>query len=310
MKKIFYLLAAITMIMFIGCKKENAVSDIPSVGNIAINSTMKVYSHGLQGWIKSDTVGVYVLSDGFPQENVMYVPSQTAKPMDNRGFIMYDKRNPVSKDILLTPVKEGKEICFKAGKHQIFAYTPASKESKDYKNVALPDISVQEPSAKEFTPLRKYGFYYTSATIGKYSSAAVALGDMKPLFSQITLPPVAGPDELFDKQITKLTIKADKPIAYKKGAVIDLSTLKIKGEGINSIEFKMNGKVVKSRRGGSSLGKMPLFIMVAVPYEVAKDMEFEFIFTIDGKDYSTKGKNNSMIPNQGNNLAIISNPIQ
>lgn len=310
MKKIFYLLAAITMIMFIGCKKENAVSDIPSVGNIAINSTMQVYSHGLQGWIKSDTVGVYVLSGGFPQENVMYVPSQTAKPTDNRGFIMYDKRNPVSKDILLTPVKEGKEICFKAGKHQIFAYTPASKESKDYKNVALPDISVQEPSAKEFTPIRKYGFYYTSTTIGKYSSAAVALGDMKPLFSQITLPPVAGPDELFDKQITKLTIKADKPIAYKKGAVIDLSTLKIKGEGINSIEFKMNGKVVKNRRGGSSLGKMPLFIMVAVPYEVAKDMEFEFIFTIDGKDYSTKGKNNSKMPNQGNNLAIISNPIQ
>ena len=74
---------------------------------------MKVYSHGLQGWIKSDTVGVYVLSGGFPQENVMYVPSQTAKPTDNRGFIMYDKRNPVSKDILLTPVKEGKEICFK-----------------------------------------------------------------------------------------------------------------------------------------------------------------------------------------------------
>lgn len=310
MKKIFYLLAAITMIMFIGCKKENAVSDIPSVGNIAINSTMKVYSHGLQGWIKSDTVGVYVLSDGFPQENVMYVPSQTATPMEKRGFIMYDKRNPVSKDILLTPVKEGKEICFKAGKHQIFAYTPASKESKDYKNVALPDISVQEPSAKEFTPLRKYGFYYTSTTIGKYSSAAVALGDMKPLFSQITLPPVAGPDELINKQITKLTIKADKPIAYKKGAVIDLSTLKIKGEGINSIEFKMNEKVVKSRRGGSSLGQMPLFIMVAVPYEVAKDMEFEFIFTIDGKDYSTKGKNNSKMPNQGNNLAIISNPIQ
>lgn len=310
MKKIFYLLAAITMIMFIGCKKENAVSDIPSVGNIAINSTMQVYSHGLQGWIKSDTVGVYVLSGGFPQENVMYVPSQTATPTEKRGYIMYDKRNPVSKDILLTPVKQEKEICFKAGKHQIFAYTPASKESKDYKNVALPDISVQEPSAKEFTPLRKYGFYYTSTTIDKYSSAAVALGDMKPLFSQITLPPVAGPDKLIDKQITKLTIKADKPIAYKKGAVIDLSTLKIKGEGVNSIEFKMNGKVVENRRGGSLLGMMPIFIMVAVPYEVAKDMEFEFIFTIDGKDYSTKGKNNSKMPNQGNNLAIISNPIQ
>ena len=46
--------------------------DIPVVGKIAVSGAYNVYSHGSQGWIEADKIGIYVLSDGKPQENLPY----------------------------------------------------------------------------------------------------------------------------------------------------------------------------------------------------------------------------------------------
>lgn len=135
-----------------------------------------MYSHGSQGWIEADKIGIYVLSDGKPQENLPYAPSEVAKATmmeyEGKTYITYDKEDYVTDEVTLNPSSE-LSAGFKSGDHTIYAYTPYSAASQDYKTVALPNISVQEYYASEFMPNRKYSFAYASATTSSYSAATV-----------------------------------------------------------------------------------------------------------------------------------------
>ena len=121
--------------------------DIPVVGKIAVSGAYNVYSHGSQGWIEADKIGIYVLSDGKPQENLPYAPSEVAKATmmeyEGKTYITYDKEDYVTDEVTLNPSSE-LSAGFKSGDHTIYAYTPYSAASQDYKTVALPNISVQE----------------------------------------------------------------------------------------------------------------------------------------------------------------------
>lgn len=309
MKKIinYLVVSTITILSFSGCQKDNT-SSLTNKKVITLSSMFNVYSHGSQGWTEEDTVGIFSTSKALTQNNLTYLPSAVAtyeeKEMKGKKYIWYNTAVTGMTDLKST-LKE-KELEFKEGEHSIYAYTPFTKEASDYKHVPIPDITKQTHNLKEFRPYCKYGFYYANATIAKYSDRPVRLSAFKPLFSQITLPGVSCPDELKDKTCTKLVIKSERPLAYKKGATVDLSNLIITGEPVNAIEYNLpEPLIIKDGYSGCSINGTS-YIMVAIPFKNAVDTEFEFIFTIDGKEYTMRAKPNKKRSSE-NNLNMIGN---
>ena len=279
-------------------EKAEEVVDFPVVGTINLSGAYNVYSHGAQGWIKEDKVGLFVLSDGVAQSNLSYESSKVATaqtfPMGDVEMTMYDKPF-VTEDTPLKPTST--EVAgFKKGEHTLYAYVPFNTASKDYTAVVLPNLTTQELYETEMPnmPNRKYGFDVASAKVSTFSSATVSLGEFEPLFSQITYPsPKFGMD--FDgKKVSKVVVSCDKAIAYEEGATINLATKEIKGTPVKEITMNLNDKTAKynSRYDNVSLGTTLCF-MVAVPFETAKDYEFTFTFTVEGKEYAVKGKPNA-----------------
>lgn len=96
--RLFYVAACVALALSsAGCSNDDVEEDVdvPVVGEISISGIYNVYSHGTQGWIKEDKVGVYVLSDGKPQNNMLYVPSEVAESytvdFEGKTIIMYDE---------------------------------------------------------------------------------------------------------------------------------------------------------------------------------------------------------------------------
>ncbi len=255
--------------------------DIPVVGKIAVSGAYNVYSHGSQGWIEADKIGIYVLSDGKPQENLPYAPSEVAPSSElSAGF--------------------------KSGDHTIYAYTPYSAASQDYKTVALPNISVQEYYASEFMPNRKYSFAYASATTSSYSAATVTLGEFKSLFSQLTLPALECPDALAGKTCTKIVVTCDEhPLSYADGATVNLATGEISGTPLNSVTYNIpDGLVVNAGfpAFGLPASLETAYMMVAVPFEEGMNYTYKFTLTIGGQEYTTSGKPKTGFWSTDNNL--------
>ena len=163
--RLFYFAACVALALSsVSCSSDDGEDedvDIPVVGKIAVSGAYNVYSHGSQGWIEADKIGIYVLSDGKSQDNLPYAPSEVAKATvmeyEGKTYITYDNEDHVTDEVTLNPSSE-LSAGFKSGDHTIYAYTPYSAASQDYKTVALPNISVQEHYASEFVPNRKYGF--------------------------------------------------------------------------------------------------------------------------------------------------------
>ncbi len=180
--RLFYFAACVALVLSsVSCSSDDGEeedADIPVVGKIAVSGAYNVYSHGSQGWIEADKIGIYVLSDGKPQDNLPYAPSEvavaTTTELDGKTYIVYDRDSRVTEDITLNPSSE-LAAGFKGGDHTIYAYTPYNAASQDYKAVALPNLAVQEYYESEFMPHRNYSFAYASATTSSYSAATVSL---------------------------------------------------------------------------------------------------------------------------------------
>lgn len=300
--------AAIAALSFVSCRKD-CPSSLPQRQVLSFSSVFDVYSHGSQGWIKTDTVGIFSISgQQASQNNLAYLPTGTAtyeiKDLKGKKYIMYNSQ--VTGEIELKPLFKDKSIVFNEGENIIYAYTPFNKESSDYKKISVPDIRVQNQNPQEFKPFSKYGLYYASAKVTKYSDAPLSLGAFKPCFSQITLPGVSCPDALVGKTCTKIIVKSERPIAYEKGATIDLSTMTITGKPVRQIEYVLSEPLeIVSGYKGASIGSTS-YIMVAVPFDKGLETEFEFVFTIDGKDYSMKAKAHQKMSKE-NNLNMYGN---
>ena len=66
--RLFYFAACVALVLSsVSCSSDDGEeedADIPVVGKIAVSGAYNVYSHGSQGWIEADKIGIYVLSDG------------------------------------------------------------------------------------------------------------------------------------------------------------------------------------------------------------------------------------------------------
>lgn len=287
----------------VGCSNDEMTqTDLPVVGDIAVSGIYNVYSHGGQGWIAEDKVGLYILSDGMPQNNLPYVSTKCAAfdqvEMGGKTYIMYSEK--IVDD---TPLKAASEIKagFKAGKHEIFAYSPYNEASADYTAVALPDIAVQQYYPSEFMPHRKYGFDVAKASVSTYSAAVVSLGEFQPLFSQITLPSVACPEALIGKKLTQVVVSCDKTIAYENGATINLNTQEISGKPLTSVTYEIPGGLeIKENRRGDGGSLETCYMMIAVPFDTALTYNFRFDMTIDGQVYTINGQPNESASKKNN----------
>ena len=109
--RLFYFAACVALVLSsVSCSSDDGEeedADIPVVGKIAVSGAYNVYSHGSQGWIEADKIGIYVLSDGKPQENLPYAPSEvavaTTTELDGKTYIVYDRDSRVTEDITLNP---------------------------------------------------------------------------------------------------------------------------------------------------------------------------------------------------------------
>ena len=112
--RLFYFAACVALVLSsVSCSSDDGEeedADIPVVGKIAVSGAYNVYSHGSQGWIEADKIGIYVLSDGKPQENLPYAPSEvavaTTTELDGKTYIVYDRDSRVTEDITLNPSSE------------------------------------------------------------------------------------------------------------------------------------------------------------------------------------------------------------
>ena len=66
--RLFYFAACVALVLSsVSCSSDDGEeedADIPVVGKIAVSGAYNVYSHGSQGWIEADKIGIYVLSAG------------------------------------------------------------------------------------------------------------------------------------------------------------------------------------------------------------------------------------------------------
>ena len=296
MKKIYCLALAALVVSAWSCKKdEEGEQDLPVVGEIKISGDFKPYSHN-NGWMEGEQIGVFVTSDGQPQNNLLYKPSAVAVGEDN-GYGGTDWTS--AGNVVLNPVETA--AGFKAGEHKVYAYVPYNADSKSCNEVVIPDLSVQEVNTEDYCPKLQYNFGYASATVSENSVAVTDLGDFKSLFAQVTVPSAQLPDELGTvTKVTSCTITANKPIAYKNGT-FDFEKETISGEAVNSISYTGEIGIDDYSSWGMGMTLETLYLMVAVPYETALSYEYTVEVTFDNnKTITATGKPSESMSNENN----------
>lgn len=280
-------------------------ADIPTTGPIAISGSISAYVHGsAYGWFDADKIGVFALSEeGRPQINLAYKPSKTSPIIEMKGMKMPGKKTGAGEQTLLA-IESEKSIGYKKGKHTIYAYIPYSPAAKDIKAIPLPSLVTQEADKGTImTSATEYTFAYASTSVDRETAAVQSLGEFKSPFCQITLPmPNGFPETTLGKACPSVVVTCDHPIAYADGATIDLTSGKIKGEGVKSITYMLpKGTVIqKGRRGGIRPSAMSsAFIVLQVPFETAKDYTYTFTFEVEGKKYATSMQS-KMLNTEGN----------
>ena len=298
--------AALAVAAVASCDKEPEIVDFPIVGDFTITaaypsglnedySDNEYYAHGTQGWTAMDKLGVFVTSEGTVQANLAYVPSEVCPLVDNEymeGMKTYDDEKAVVTAVTLNA--EGAKAGFKKGDHMIYAYTPYVEGATDYKAVPMPDLSVQVPSNPVnglFTPNPAYLFAYAKAEAGnEHTTAPVALGNMKPVHTQMTLVSPTFAEDMEGKKVTAITISADVDIVAKN-ATFNLETEKIEGEMSKTISLTIPQEGYEIVSGWSGLAYSETgYVVLNLDGETAMNTVFTFTFVIDGVEYTTTGK--------------------
>lgn len=285
-----FVCAALAVAAVAACDNEPEVVDFPIVGDFTITAAYPgeglTYAHGGQGWTASDKLGVFVTSDGVAQANLPYVPSEVCPLVDNEyvpGMKSYDDDNVVVDAVALKA--EGTKAGFKQGEHTIYAYTPYAADATDYTAVPMPDLTVQNPSNPInglFSPNPAYLFAYAKAEAGSELSATpVALGNMKPVYTQMTLMSPTFAEDAVGKKVTAITVSADVDIVAKN-ATFNLATEKIEGEMSKTVSLTLPAEGLEIMGGyfGASY-EGTSYVVLNIDGNVGLNTEFTFEFVLD-----------------------------
>lgn len=301
------LCAAMAIAVVASCEEKTPeVVDFPIVGDLTLTAAYPsgydaswkdtpYYAHGSQGWTALDKLGVFVASEGVLQANLPYAPSEVCPLIDNQytpGAKTYDDANVVTGAVTLNA--EGSKAGFKQGKHTVYAYTPYVAGEFDYTAVPMPDLSVQVPSHPVngiFMPNPAYLFAYAKAEAGEeYSTAPVALGNMTPVYTQMTLVSPTFPDELIGKKVTAITVSADVDIVAKN-CTFNLETAEISGEWSKSVTLTLpegGHEIVSSWSGAAYDGTA--YVVLNIDGATGLQTVFTFTFVVDGVEYKINAK--------------------
>lgn len=291
MKKLSYFIVAATLVGggLMACQKTEPVVDYPIQGVFTLQGTYNTYSHGVQGWIQEDEIGVYVTSEGVAQTNLKYTPTSYSVLEESPylpGYFIYG--NPV----LTTTFKAvGQEAGFKQGEHNIYAYVPYSEGNQDYTAVKLPDLDVQKFQNDASAVDPKYCFAYAAIKgVKEYSAEVMDFGDFKTPFTQVSIPSPKFPESIVGgEKITKVVLSSTIDLSCKD-ATINLETGEIKGTMSKSIEVKLPEGGVEITKEIFGITAPPFFLESASDYATALVADYTLTMTVNGTEYSATGK--------------------
>ncbi len=288
MKRLSYFLcAALVAFGAASCEKTPEVVDFPVVGPLTFEGTYDSYAHGAHGWVEGDEIGLFVTSDGVIQANLHYAPSEYATIKDS------EVGPELQGDVKKTAFKAvGSEIAgFKKGEHQVYAYVRYDASSTDYKAVKLPDLSVQEYYSA-FGANPKYTFAYAKLAepLTEYTAETISLGEFVCPFSSLTISSLTFDEEKFKAGdvVSKVVVSAETGISVSN-ATINLETGEISEKG-KSIEIKLPEGGFQIKNSDWGLDLETLFVVVCNDVATSKDTEYTITLTINGKEYTAKGK--------------------
>ena len=281
------------------CQKTEPVVDYPIQGVFTLQGTYNTYSHGVQGWIQEDEIGVYVTSEGVAQTNLKYTPTSYSVLEESPylpGYFIYG--NPV----LTTTFKAvGQEAGFKQGEHNIYAYVPYSEGNQDYTAVKLPDLDVQKFQNDASAVDPKYCFAYAAIKgVKEYSAEVMDFGDFKTPFTQVSIPSPKFPESIVGgEKITKVVLSSTIDLSCKD-ATINLETGEIKGTMSKSIEVKLPEGGVEITKEIFGITAPPFFLESASDYATALVADYTLTMTVNGTEYSATGKPATGMSSDGN----------
>lgn len=301
MKKLSYFIVAVTLVGggLMACQKTEPVVDYPIQGVFTLQGTYNTYSHGIQGWIQEDEIGVYVTSEGVAQTNLKYTPTSYSVLEESPylpGYFVYG--DPV----LTTTFKAvGQEAGFKQGEHNIYAYVPYSEGNQDYTAVKLPDLDVQKFQNDASAVDPKYCFAYAAIKgVKEYSAEVMDFGDFKTPFTQVSIPSPKFPESIVGgEKITKVVLSSTIDLSCKD-ATINLETGEIKGTMSKSIEVKLPEGGVEITKEIYGITAPPFFLESASDYATALVADYTLTMTINGTEYSATGKPATGMSSDGN----------
>ncbi len=291
----------------VSCEKEETVVDFPTVGPLTFSGTYDTYLHGKQGWIAEDKLGIFVTSDGVTQSNLEYAPVEVCVPeimeLEGKTYVIYP--NNKDKWVLTTTFKPLGEVAgFKKGDHNVYAYTPYDAANVDYKAIKLPYSAVQEYNSTIFSADNKYTFAYSKLPepLKELQTEAISLGNFVSPYVAMTIPtPTLGEAFKAGQKVTKVVISSDIDLAVVD-ASINLETAVISGNLSKSIEltFPEGPFELKYNEWMKAAYMETLYLSICADEDEAQKAEYTLTYTIDGKEYTTKGKPSTAYIVKGN----------
>lgn len=281
-----FVCAVLAIVSAASCDTEAPVAQDTTFRVSADYTSSAAYGHGSQGWIESDKLGVFVVSDGKAvASNLPYNPSQVCQLVENEwvpGMLTYG--DPVGEVELVTTAPA---FSLPHGFNTVYAYTPYVEGLTDMTAIPLPDASVQKYTPGVFVPDVNLTFAYNKAEV--CDCGIVRMGQMTPAYTQMTIPSPSFPDSFVGKKVTKVVVAANSSYTKiaAKAATIDITTGKISGELVNAVEILLpeGGLDISSGYFGASTETLYVIMNIDKAYESILTTKFKFTYTIDGVDY-------------------------
>ena len=230
MKKNFFFSAVLAIAAAVACTEKGPV-DYP------VQGTFTLYGEN----VAEQQVGVFVTSDGLPQNNLLYTAAK------GEGSVALTAKAD----------KAG----FKQGNHVIYAYAPYAEGAE----ISAVPVDFTKQATVAFDPLaddpalaglmlsyksQAQPVYYASTEVKELTSAAITLPFQA--LNALTEVSVGEPgleganaEAQVGKKVSKIVITCDKAIAYT-GQTLDLTTGKlVGGTAVNSIEITADMTIKK-----------------------------------------------------------------
>lgn len=287
-----FVCAALVVAGAASCDPETPVAQDTTFRVSAAYNSDAAYGHGMQGWIESDKLGVFVLSDGNAvASNLLYTPSQVA-PQDGS----YDEVGEVE---LITSAPA---LSLPHGFNTVYAYTPYVEGLTDMTAIPLPDASVQTYTPGVYRPDVNLTFAYNKAEV--CDCGIVRMGQMTPAYTQMTIPSPSFPDSFVGKKVTKVVVAGNSSYTKiaAKAATIDITTGKMSGELVNAVEILLpeGGLDISSGYFGASTETLYVIMNSDKKFEDIITTKFKFTYTIDNVAYEMVATPNGSMSSAGN----------